>query len=409
MPSASRSDFLASEHGASADVVIAGAGVMGASLAYWLSHLDPALRVILIERDTRFERASSSLSASSIRQQFTTPVNIALSAFGIRFLREASLTLSTDEHPVELGLREPGYLYLAGEKEESALREAHRIQLACGAKVALLEPRALAERFGWLNVNDLALGSLGLSGEGWFDGPALHRALLRKARAQGTQLVAGEVVGLDFGMQRSSEDWPAASVLLADGTRIACGHFVNAAGPWSGSLAHKLGIDLPVRARRRTVFVLSSPAALPGCPLIIDPSGFWLRPEGDRWLFGSPPIDDSDDLPLEPDWREFDDAAWARLAHRIPALEAARVEHAWSGYYEINTLDHNAVLGPHPEHRNLWFMSGFSGHGMQHAPGAGLALAQWILGGEPLAINIRPLGFDRILSGKPLLELNVIG
>jgi glycine/D-amino acid oxidase-like deaminating enzyme len=380
---------------------------MGAATAYWLARRDPTLSVCLIERDPGFARASSSLSASSIRQQFTTPVNIALSAFGIRFLREAHDTLglgSPQEGVHPLGLDESGYLYLAAPEHEPSLRAAHAIQRAQGADIALLAPEAVSVRFPWLSTQGIALGSLGLSGEGWFDGPAMHQALLACARAHGTRVFAGEVCAIDT--QSGSR---VTGVRLADGSLVRCGHFVNAAGPWSGALAALAGIDLPVRARRRTVFVLSCPTALTACPLLIDPSGFWLRPEGRFLLTGSPPIDDSDDLPLDPDWRELGESAWMRLAHRIPALEAMRIERAWAGYYEMNTFDHNAVIGPHPEVENFWMISGFSGHGMQHAPGAGLALAEWILDGAPRTIDVRPLGYSRITRREPLPELNVIG
>lgn len=403
MPSVSPSD-RGGAPGRTADIVIAGAGVMGASLAYWLTRTDPRLSVLLIERDPSFSRASSSLSASSIRQQFTSPVNIALSQFGIRFLRQAEHLLAVDGQGPVLGLREPGYLYLARDSDAPSLRKAHAVQCAHGASVRLLAPQELNGRFPWLNTEGLALGSLGLDGEGWFDGPALHQGLLRKALAQGAALVSGEVLRLVTGAGQQVEQ-----VVLADGRVIACAHFVNATGAWSGALAERIGINLAISPRRRTVFVLSTPAPLPGCPLIIDPSGFWLRPEGAWLLYGSPPIDDADELPLDPDWRELDETAWSRLAHRVPSLEAMRIERAWAGYYDMHHLDHNAVIGPHPQTRNLWFVSGFSGHGMQHAPGAGLALAEWVLTGAPISIDVRDLGYERVLRGEQVREFNVIG
>ena len=158
-----------------------------------------------------------------------------------------------------------------------------------------------------------------------------------------------------------------------------------------------------------TVFVVSSPSPLPGCPLIIDPSGFWLRPEGRYLITGREPIDDRPDLPLEPDWREIDEAQWMQLAHRIGALQALRVERAWAGYYEMNLFDHNAFIGPHPGLSGYAVICGFSGHGMQHAPGAGLALAEWLIGGQPRSVDVRALGLQRWLDGQPLREANVIG
>ncbi|WP_295523107.1 FAD-binding oxidoreductase [Limnohabitans sp. Rim8] len=386
-----------------ADVVIVGSGVMGAATAYWLTRLQPGLRVTLVESDTRYEKASSSLSASSIRQQFTCPVNIRLSQFGITFLREAEPYLGLPDHPVALGLQEPGYLYLAQPEQAAELQNAHHIQKQAGADVALLGPKALRQRYPWLNVDDVALGSLGLSGEGWFDGPALHQAFLKKAMAQGVQRLHDRVVGLDHANSQVS------AVRLASGGSLGCAQVVNAAGAWAGEVAAMVGVQLPIEAARRTVFVLSCPEPLPHCPLLIDPSGWWLRPEGRFLISGAEPLQTAPGLPLEPDWAEWSDAQWASLAHRIPALSALRVERAWAGYYEMNTFDHNAVIGPHPDWRNLYFINGFSGHGMQHAPGAGLALAEWMLHGESKTIAVDDLGFERLVQNRPLRELQVIG
>ncbi len=385
------------------DVVIVGSGVMGAATAYWLTRLQPGLRVTLVESDTRYEKASSSLSASSIRQQFTCPVNIHLSQYGIAFLREVDQHLGLPDHPVALGLQEPGYLYLAQPEQTAALRMAHEIQKQAGADVALLTPEALRQRYPWLHVDDVALGSLGLSGEGWFDGPALHQAFLKKAMAQGAQRLHDRVVGMEHtGTQ-------VMAVRLASGGRLACGQVVNAAGAWSSEVATMVGVHLPIEAARRTVFVLSCPEPLPQCPLLIDPSGWWLRPEGRFLISGAEPLHTTPGLPLEPDWAEWNDEQWASLAHRIPAMAALRVERAWAGYYEMNTFDHNAVIGPHPELHNLYFITGFSGHGMQHAPGAGLGLAEWMLLGCAQTIDVQALAFDRLVHNHPLRELAVIG
>lgn len=386
-----------------ADVVVVGAGVMGAATAYWLSRLQPGLSVTLVESDTRFEKASSSLSASSIRQQFTCPVNIRLSQYGIGFLREAEQHLALPDHPVALGLQESGYLYLAQPEQVAALQTAHQIQKQAGADVALLGPEALRQRYPWLNVDDVALGSLGLSGEGWFDGPALHQAFLKKAQAQGVQRLHDRVVGLNH------TDTQINAVRLASGNRLQCGHLVNAAGPWAAEVAAMAAVQLPIVAARRTVFVLSCPEPLPQSPLLIDPSGWWLRPEGRFLITGAEPLNTAPGLPLEPDWSEWHDEHWASLAHRIPALAALRVERAWAGYYEMNSFDHNAVIGPHPSLRNLYFINGFSGHGMQHAAGAGLALAEWLLHGQSRTLAVDELGFERLAHNRPLRELQVIG
>jgi glycine/D-amino acid oxidase-like deaminating enzyme len=372
-----------------ADVAIVGAGVVGASVAYWLTRMAPGTSVLLIERDRTFARASSALSASSIRQQFSSPVNIALSLFGVQFLRELGIAFN-----------ESGYLYLG---KAQPLRTLNAVQRAHGADVALLGPRALRARFPWLNTDDVELGSLGLTGEGWFDGTALHMELLRRARDQGAKLMAGDAHGFDL------HDGAARAVRLADGGRVECRHAVNAAGAWARPLAAAAGVALPVHARRRTVFVLSCPTGLPRCPLLIDPSGFWFRPDGEVFIAGREPEPDEDDLPLEPNLDEFDERFWAGLAHRVPAFEALRVERAWAGYYEMNVFDHNAVIGAHPALPNLWFANGFSGHGMQQAPGAGRGLAELILHGRYTTLDLSSLGFERLIANRPLREANIIG
>jgi glycine/D-amino acid oxidase-like deaminating enzyme len=396
------------------DVVIVGAGVAGASVAYWLTRLQPGLSVTLVERDPGFALASSQRSASSIRQQFSSPVNIALSRFGLQFLREAPRALAVDGEEPALGLTLPGYLYLADPAGAATLRAHHAVQRAHGADVRLLDPAALAGCFPWLACDDLALGALGEGIEGWFDGPALHTALLRRARAQGARLLAAEAVDLLHAPRPAPADGlpgrtRVTGVRLADGTAIAGGHTVIAAGAWSRPLAARAGVALPVHARRRTVFVFSCPTPLPGCPLVIDPTGFWFRPEGTRFIGGTTPTPDADDLPLEPNLAEFDEALWAAFARRVPAFEALRIERAWAGYYEMNLWDHNALLGADPRVDGLLFATGFSGHGMQQAPGAGLGVAECVLHGGWRTLDLSALSVARLVEGRRVTEANVIG
>ncbi|HYF60299.1 MAG TPA: FAD-dependent oxidoreductase [Burkholderiaceae bacterium] len=389
------------------DVAIVGAGVIGASIAYWLTRLQPGLSVVLVERDPGFADASSQRSASSIRQQFGTAVNVAMSRFGLEFLREAETLLEVDGRSPGLGLALPGYLYLATDAQADALRAQNALQRAHGAPIELLDAAALADRFPWLNVEDLALGSHGPGVEGWFDGPALHAALLRRARAQGARLLRAEVAAIALG------DGPGArratGLRLADGTTIRAHRTVLAAGAWSRALAATAGLALPVHARRRTVFVFSCPTPLPGCPLVIDTGGFWFRPEGRAFIGGAAPADDVDDLPLEPDHAEFDEAAWTALAHRVPAFEALRVERAWAGYYEMNLWDHNALLGEAPDVPGLLVAAGFSGHGMQQAPAAGRGIAERVLHGRWTSLDLDELSVARIAEGRRVHEANVIG
>ena len=385
------------------DVAIIGGGIMGSALAYWLRRLAPGLSVTVIERDPAYRSASSALSAASIRQQFTTPVNIRLSQLSIEFLRTAHDTLVVDGERPELGLVEAGYLYLADATGAARLRAAHRVQRQCDAPVELLTPGELAARFPWLRVDDLAVGSLGTSGEGWFDGYGLLTAFARNARSHGAHYLRGEVQLIECAHRK------VAALGLADGTRLSCDVAVNAGGPWARAVARLAGIDLPVHARRRTVYVIACHARLERCPLLIDTTGIWMRPEGDRYIAGLAPREDPDDAPLDPDYASFESELWPALAARIPAFEACKLERAWAGYYEVNDFDHNAIVGLHPSLDNLYFVNGFSGHGLMQAPAVGRALAERIVDGRYVSVDLAPLGFERLLENRRLEEANVIG
>ncbi len=387
------------------DVVILGAGVMGCSVAYHLKTLEPALSVLVVERDPSYATASSALSASSIRQQFSTPVNIALSQYGVAFLRDATQRLAVDDERPEVGFVERGYLYLATSAGAPALRELNAIQRGCGADIALFDSPALASRYPWLATADLALGSLGLSGEGWFDGYALLQALRRKAKALGAEFVAAEASELVLAAGR------VAAIVCADGRRFGCGMVVNAAGPQAAHVARMAGIALPVAPMRQSVFVFECRDALADVPLVIDPCGLWFRPEGAcRFIAGAPPRDAGTDTSttLTVDHAQFDEQLWPALARRVPAFEAIRQTSSWAGFYEMNLFDHNAIIGRAGEPANLLLINGFSGHGLQQAPAAGLALAEIVLHGQSRTLDVSALAFDRIAQGRPLRECNII-
>jgi len=383
------------------EVTVIGGGVMGAATACFLAR-DHGVKVTVVERDPSYARASSSLSLSSIRQQFSQPVNMALSRWSIDFLHRVADELAVEDDRPAIGLVEPGYLYLATEAGAPTLHEVHALQRAEGVDVALLSPLELAARFPWLAVDDLALGSLGLSGEGWFDGPALHRAFRRKAKACGMRFINAEATGFETTGDR------VTAVRCTDGSRVGGDAFVIAAGAWSAPLGDALGFALPIHAKKRDVFVLETPAVLPGCPLVIDPSGFWFRTEGPLILAGGPPRgDDVDEAPLDDiDHGLFDELLWPTLAARVPALEALRVRSTWAGYYEMNAFDHNGLAGRLPGYANAFTACGFSGHGMQQSPAVGFSMARLIAGLDaPLIAALTP---QRLLDGRPLLEANVI-
>ncbi len=388
-----------------ADVVVIGGAVMGASAAYWLTRLHPGLEVLVVERDPGFARASTALSVASIRQQFSSPVNVAISRFGIGFIRDFQHSLGVDVGVGSLGLKENGYLFLSHTAEGAeVLRDLAAMQCRLGAATEVWAPERIKARYPWLEVGDLTAGSIGARDEGWFDNMGLLAGFRAAARAQGARFVSDEVTGLTVAAGRVTE------VTLAKAGPVACNVAVNAAGTRAAEVARWAGLDLPVEPRKRTVFVIDAPNARhPDAPLLID-TGFYLRPEQGHWITATVPAEDGpcavDDF--EPDLQLFEEVIWEQLWHRAPGFDAVKVVRHWVGHYAYNRLDQNAILGPHPDLPNLFFMNGFSGHGLQQAPAIGRGIAEHVLTGGWQSLDLSDLSIERVLRDAPLREVAVV-
>jgi glycine/D-amino acid oxidase-like deaminating enzyme len=389
------------------DVLIAGGGVVGQSIAHFLSsHPEAAgMRIGVVERDPTHATSSTALSVGGIRQQFSTPENIRLSLFSAEFFRTAREHLAVEGEAPQLGFQEKGYLFLATERGRPVLERNVSVQTELGAQVEILDQGGLRARFPWLQAEDLSAGSLGLSGEGWLDPHSLLHAFRKKASSQGVSQIADEVVAV------ASSGHRIQTVSLAMSGTVSVGCLVNAAGPRAARVAEMAGVaDLPVRPRKRMVYGVKAQVRLPACPLVIDPSGVYFRPEGEGFLCGvSPPAhQDPDTLDLTVDSGLFHDRVWPMLAKRVPAFDRLRLESSWAGHYAFNPLDQNAILGPHPEVENLIFANGFSGHGLQHSPGIGRAVAELLLFGEYRTLDLRRFSFSRFEENQLIKEVNVV-
>ncbi len=389
-----------------ADVVIVGGAIVGASVATFLAaRPDFDGRVVVVERDPTFRTSSTTLSAASIRLQFSTPLNIEISRFGLEVVKHPERFLAVDGATPDVDFVENGYLFLATRAGLATLEHNHEVQRALHVPVALMSPAELAARFSWLNVDDLAGGSLGLSDEGWFDAHAVLQGFRRKARSLGVVEMVGEVTAIERDGDRLT------GIRLADGSTVEAAWVVNAAGPRAAEVAAMAGVELPVRPRKRLVYHLEAPVSLGEAPLTVDPSGVYFRPEGPAYIAGYSPLagePDPDTLDLVADRGPFESLVWPALAHRVPAFDRLRLLDAWAGHYEVNVLDHNAIVGPHPQVRNLLFANGFSGHGLQQAPAVGRGLSEWIATGRYETLDLEPLGYERIERGELVRELNVI-
>jgi glycine/D-amino acid oxidase-like deaminating enzyme len=393
------------------DIVIIGGAVMGSSAAFWLSkQAGETCKIIVIEPDPGYSKSSTALSVASIRQQFTTRINVEISRFGIDFIRNfhnytgQGRPLAADPNP--LGFCENGYLFLAGNSGAvSVLQEACDMQNSLGAKTALLDKAALKRKFPWINVDDIEVGSYGATDEGWFDNMGLLNGLKSAARCQGVTYIKDRVTGLNGTAGK------VQSVALASGGVISAGTVINAAGTFAAKILAGLDEELPVEPRKRTVFLIDAPNAIhPEAPLTVCHTGFYLRPENRHWLCATvPEVDqaaDPDDF--TPDLFEFEQVIWEKLYHRSPGFDAVRVLSAWAGHYAYNRFDQNAIVGRHPNWSNLYLMNGFSGHGLQQAPAIGRAISELVLHGRFRTSDMQVLAVERIYDDRPFREKAVV-
>ena len=387
------------------DVVIVGGAVMGASAAYWLTRMQPGLQVLVVERDPSFARAATALSVASIRSQFSAPVNVAISRFGIGFLRDFQASLGRDVGVPTLGLVENGYLFLGRSPAAPELMaDLAAMQCGLGAATEVWTPEQIKARFDWLEVGDLTAGSFGPRDEGWFDNMGLLAGFRTAARAQGAQFVTDDVTGMTVAQGR------VTGVILARGGAVACGAVVNAAGTRGSVVAAMAGLRLPVEPRKRTVFVIDAPGARhPDAPLLID-AGYYLRPERDHWITATVPEQDfaCDPNDFDPDLHLFEDVIWEQLYARAPGFDAVKVIRHWVGHYDFNTFDQNAILGPHPDVPNFYLMNGFSGHGLQQSPAVGRGIAELLLTGGWQSLDLSDLSVTRVLENRPIPERAIV-
>ena len=390
------------------DVVIVGGAIMGSATAFFLSqNADFDGSVLVIERDPSYAQSSTAHTNSCMRQQFSTELNIRISQFAADFVKNLRAHMGGDERVPELDIQNYGYMYLAdNEGFAELLRRNRDIQRAAGAETELLTPQEIAARYPFYNVEDIVLGSINRRDEGYFDGGTLFDWLRRGAGEGGVDYLAGEVVAMN------RDGGHITGVTLASGETIACGTVVNASGPRAARTAAMAGIDLPVEPRKRFTWIFTAETPLDrDLPLTIDPSGVHVRQDGPQtYLAGCPadpdPAVDYDDFVMDHDrWQSH---VWPVIASRIPQFEAIRVVSEWAGHYAFNTLDQNAILGPHDEVHNFIFQNGFSGHGLQQSPAMGRGVAELITYGEYRTLDLTPFAFERIPARRPIIETAII-
>jgi sarcosine oxidase subunit beta len=377
--------------GVRADVVVVGAGIVGASCAWHLA--ERGLSVVVLEREAAPAMGSTGRSAAGVRVQFTTPPNIALSMYSVPVYREFER-----RHGHDVGYRAIGYLLLVPHERWPAHLESVALQRSLGAPVEVLEPEE-ALRYVDFETNGLAGATYG-PWDGVIDPHMATQAWVSMGRQAGVRYRLGGAVA---GVERRSSGWS----LRAGADTFECAHVVNAAGAWSAEVAALAGLHVPVGPKRIQIF-LSAPITDPRTyPLTIDlGTGVYLRSEGDRVLFGLDNLGQPFGFTegVEPEWLEH---VLLTGVGRFPWWEELGVDlkGSWWGYYAV-TPDNSPIIGSNPGDPAWTDACGFSGHGIMHAPATGMAVSELIADGEVRTVDLRAFGHDRFGQGVPV-EANV--
>ena len=384
-----------------ADVVIIGSGIVGSSVAYHLAE-QGCTNVLVIEREAHQGKGSTGKSMGGVRAQFSTAVNIQMSRYSIDFFSRFDEVVG---HPADY--RAHGYLFCAtNERQLEYLKTNRERQLALGVKnVELVSREDIAKFVPQLRVDDIVGGTF-CQTDGFVDPHSVMMGFMLKARERGVRLwLDTQVTGIEV----ESTTRQISGVITSRGfvsTRIV----VNAAGPWAAQVARLAGTELPVEPLRRQLVPTEPFDGLPQrFPMVIDMStGFHFRREGKGILLAWNDPEETPGFKTEFD-SSFVEKILTRAADRVPRLAEAEVNprRAWAGLYEM-TPDHHAIIGPAPDVAGLYFVNGFSGHGVMHSPASGRITADLILHSHSDLIDAAQLSIQRFAAGRLLEETAVL-
>lgn len=380
------------------DVIIIGGGIMGSAAAYYLMKTDNTLKVAVVERDPTYARASTTLSMTNARIQFSLKQNIEISQYALKALDQFEDEMAVEGEKPKIYYRREGNLFLVDEAGRRGAQEALALQQSLGCRVDWWSPEKIKRCYPLYDPGDLAGGTFG-SDDGHFDAYAVLMAYKAKAKSLGATYIKDEVEKIQRKHGR------IAGVQTVQGSTLTAGYVINCAGAWAAQVAETAGANLPVVPVKRQVFILDTAVKPQGpLPLTVLPSGLYFRTEtGGIILLGKSMEEDPIGHQFTWDDKRFMEILWPELAGFVPAFDRLKLVRGWAGLYAVNTLDGNAIVGEWPEIKGLFLANGFSGHGLQQAPAVGRYLSELILE-RPLSLDLSIFSPTRILTNKPLSE-----
>lgn len=384
-----------------AEVVIIGGGIVGASIAYHLRQDGLTGRIVVIERDSTYARAATPMSMGGVRQQYSVPCNIAMARYGLAFYERFDEVMAGAWGMPQAHFHQRGYLILMHPTTQEALRRRYDLQRQLGVEVTLLSPEDVRELVPHLCVDEITGGVYGYR-DGYLNPRGALQGFVERSRELGCTWVQDDVIGFSPAGSQSM------SVQLQHSGTITTPALVIAAGAWTRQLAALAGIDLPVLPVRRQGCYVTLPTVLGyKFPMILDrvrDISFRHDTETDNHLQITRTIRD------EPPGFNFDWDASAFTTHIAPVLQhylptcgEVQLQRGWAGHYAV-TPDENPILGPHPEYPRLFMAIGCSGHGLMLAPATGKVLSEFVRLGYAATLDGHPYRLERFATGDLIVD-----
>jgi sarcosine oxidase subunit beta len=379
-----------------ADVIVVGAGVQGASLAFHLARA--GARVLVLERTT-VAAGATGRSSGFVRMHYDLELEARLAWASYPYFTDWASRVGHGDP----GFVRTGFLQLVPRDASDALRANVATHRRIGIDTDVVDAATVQRLLPGIVTDDLDVAAYE-PGSGYADPSGTAAGFLAAARALGARFVTGApVTALVVSGSR------VTGVETANGTHEAPVVAV-AAGAWSGQLIATVGMTLPVEAWRHDTAYFGLPAGRSAAlPIVIDHAQeVYFRPEGgDMLLVGLEAgnvIGGSPDRPMEALSGTIVEAMIERVCRRVPWMSEGTFRTAHGGQDGI-TPDQRAIIGPAGDDgpEGLWLACGFSGTGFKTAPAVGVSLAEWILEGRPRTVDIRPFAPDRFAAGRPLV------
>ncbi|HZO29197.1 MAG TPA: FAD-dependent oxidoreductase [Chloroflexota bacterium] len=380
---------------ATADVVVIGGGVIGASTAFQLATLG-VKRVVLCERHFPAAGASGK-SGALVRMHYTNEPEARLAHASLPYFSNWNELVGRGD----CGFLKTGMARLVTAENEPKLRANVEMLERVGINTRVIGARELAELAPSWHTDDVVAAAWEPD-SGCADPVGTTHGLLERAQDLGAEVLTHtEVTGVDVAGGR-------VTGVQTSGGPISAPTVVMAGGVWTVPLLRDLGVPVNLQPVRIQVALFRRPPSLAGPhPILIDGiNELWLRPEGPNWgstlvgVASRTPLADPDNLDEGVD-ANYVPRARAGLAKRIPALADAPMRGGWAGAITL-TEDGKAILDQHPEIGGLFVFSGDNGSAFKTAPAVGRVLAEWITQGRPSLLDPAPFRMTRFREGVPL-------